>query len=765
MTSPNRVEVVVTAKEQGLKTTLDSVNREVKKIGDTTRAVLDVVAADFFQGAANAAKNFVTSTVHAASDLGESINAVNKTFGESAEQVQDWGEANANAVGLSRRAFNEAIIPLGALLKNTGLAMDVVSDKTIELTKRAADMGSVFNTDVADVLADINSGLRGESDPLEKYGVQLSEAAVSAEALAASGKKSVEQLTNQEKVTARINLILKQTASSAGDFADTTDGLANSARVASAQIEDAKAKIGEGLLPVLAKAASIGGDAAEGFGRLPDSVQKITLAVGLAAAGFVYFAPKVLAAKAAIGELRESIGSADTRMGRLARGAAIAAVSITAVQVAASSLGRSEARGVDETTKALNEFAESGQSTSEVLKHLDYDLGTTGTGGWAKFGNGVASVTESLTGLGSVFDESLEHARQRLASIDAALADMVRSGHAEEAERAFGAIAFRAAEQGVSIEDLKKALPGYADALAGVAKKSKDAADQTKETAESFNALGDALSGAKNPLDLINTAFDVLLGKDHAVIDFADAQAKLGDTMAKTANTTKLNTEAGRENREAVLAAVEANLKLFQANVQSGMTAEQAAQQYDVNTEALERQLRKAGFTAAQIEELIGKYRDLPSSVTTEIAMKGLESAIANLEETIRLVNGLPPRKVVTVEVREIFYGGGRGFTRGGEYRAGGAIGVHGAAVGGVHSGLVKVGEEGEEFARLPTGTTMYPHANTRQMQAMMMNSMMQGSGSVGGSLALRVAPGADSRLADFLHALQREGILEFVRS
>ncbi len=713
MTSPNVVGITVTAKDQ-TAAGLDSVDKRIKKIGETTRTIADTITADFFQGAANAAKSFVTSTVRAASDLGESVNAVNKTFGESAKQVQDWGQANSAAFGLSRRAFNEAIIPTGALLKNAGLSMDQVAQSTINLTKRAADMGSVFNVDVAQVLADINSGLRGEADPLEKYGVQLSAAAVEQQALADTGKKSAAALTDQEKTTARVNLIMKQTASTAGDFADTTDGLANSARVASAQIEDAKAKIGEGLLPVLAKAAQIGGDAASKFGELPAPVQKTALAVGLVAASFVYLAPKVLAAKVALGELREGLSNTDTRMGRLAKTAATVAIVLTAVQVASAALGHSEARGVDETTAALEKLKKEGAQTSEITKHLDYDLGTLGSGGAAKAGNAIAGIVESTTGLGGVFDESLQHARERIASIDAALAQMVASGNAEQAAEIFDMLAAKAKEQGISLDDLKAGLPQYADALAGAGKKAEDTANQTKKATQEFNALGESLSGVKTPLAAVDEAFSVLLGRDHAIIGFAEATDQLSESLSNNHKQLKLNTDGGRENRDAILGVVEANLALYDSNIRSGMSAEDAAAKYNENTAALEAQLRKAGFTKTEIDGLIGKYRELPGRVTTEIAMKGLEKALQDLEDTLRAINNIPPRKRVTVEVREIFVGG-RGQSRGGEYRTGG---IKGAATGGIQDGLVKVGEEGEELVRLPTGSMVYPHANANQMIA-----------------------------------------------
>ena len=202
-------------------------------------------------GGLQKAQDYVAGAIDAASNLNESVNAVQKVFGASSAQVLEWGKTNANAFGLSKRAFNEAITPLGAMLKNSGLAMKDVTKDTIDLTKRASDMASVFNTSVPDALEAIQAGIRGETDPLERYGVSLSAAKVEAEALAETHKHAASQLTATELATARVNLIMKQTASVQGDFTQTSDQLANSSRVLAARNEDLQAKIGTGLLPVM----------------------------------------------------------------------------------------------------------------------------------------------------------------------------------------------------------------------------------------------------------------------------------------------------------------------------------------------------------------------------------------------------------------------------------------------------------------------------------------------------------------------------------
>jgi len=311
-------------KAQGFSGTL-------KRVGEIAAGVL---AAQALQAGARRFVAFIQSGIKAASDLGESVNAVNKVFGTASDDVLAWGKANANAIGLSTRAFNQLATPLGAMLKNAGLGLDEVTDHTIKLTERAADMASVFNVDVAEAMTAIQAGLRGEADPLERFGVQLSAVAVEARALADTGKNTAATLTAQEKALARLNILYDQTKDTAGDFRGTADGLANSQRIATATIEDAKAKIAAGFIPVMAKAAQVSGQLAEKFVNLPKGVQSTTVAVVALGAALVLLVPRLAATKAGLVSMGLAGDGARISLLSLARVAGVAALAFGAMKLA-----------------------------------------------------------------------------------------------------------------------------------------------------------------------------------------------------------------------------------------------------------------------------------------------------------------------------------------------------------------------------------------------------------------------------------------------
>ena len=224
--------------------------------------------------AGGAILKFGADSVRAATDLEESMNAVNVVFGEAADIITEFGERSAEATGLAQSEFQQMATTLGSSLINAGIPLDEAAAKTIELTQRAADMASVFNTSVPDALQAMQSALRGESDPIEKYGVTLSAAAVDAEAAALGFKRVAGQFDAQAKAAARLSLIMKQTSRVQGDFANTSDGLANKTRQLEASMTDLQAQIGAGLIPVLAELADEALDGVDALGGFLGLVDK-----------------------------------------------------------------------------------------------------------------------------------------------------------------------------------------------------------------------------------------------------------------------------------------------------------------------------------------------------------------------------------------------------------------------------------------------------------------------------------------------------------
>lgn len=183
--------------------------------------------------------------------LEDSINAVNVIFGEAGAAVVTFGEDAAASAGLSQEAFNQAVVPIGALLQNFGFDAGEAAAAAVILVQRGADLASVYGGTVQDALLAVGAALRGEADPLERYGASISAARVETFALNEGLAQTKAEITPAIALQARYGLILSDTAAVSGDFANTSGDLANAQRIAAGEVQNFVTEVGEHLAPAL----------------------------------------------------------------------------------------------------------------------------------------------------------------------------------------------------------------------------------------------------------------------------------------------------------------------------------------------------------------------------------------------------------------------------------------------------------------------------------------------------------------------------------
>lgn len=203
---------------------------------------------------AKAIAGFVSSSISAAGDLQQSIGATEAIFKGSSAQMLQWSASAANDVGLTKNEFNSLGDLIGAQLKNGGTAMDELAPKTRNLITQGADMASMFGGTTKDAVEAISSALKGERDPIEKYGVSLKQATIDAKAAEMGFTKVGGSLSTEATQAATLAIIMQQTADAHGNFAKEADTMQGQQQRLSAGWENIKASIGTAFLPVLTQA-------------------------------------------------------------------------------------------------------------------------------------------------------------------------------------------------------------------------------------------------------------------------------------------------------------------------------------------------------------------------------------------------------------------------------------------------------------------------------------------------------------------------------
>jgi hypothetical protein len=194
--------------------------------------------------------NFAKQSVMAASNMQESLSKVRVVFGEGAAEVEKFGASAAQNLGISNQAALEAAGTYGNLFQAFGLGQGEAQKMSTSLVQLAADMASFNNTSIDQAITALRSGLSGETEPLKRFGVALSEVRLKEEALRMGLIKTTSgTLPVAIKSQAAYSLILKDTALAQGDYARTADGTANTMKTLQAKLEDAKVALGEALMP------------------------------------------------------------------------------------------------------------------------------------------------------------------------------------------------------------------------------------------------------------------------------------------------------------------------------------------------------------------------------------------------------------------------------------------------------------------------------------------------------------------------------------
>lgn len=218
-----------------------------------------------------------------ASDLEESMNKANEVFGESITKVRDFAATSANSFGISREAANSYAGTLGLILNASGLTTEASAGMSIKMVQLAADLASFNNIPIDQALEKLRSGLVGEVEPLRAVGVLLSQAAVELKAVELGLIADGEEMSEAVKVQARFALILEQTSTAQGDFARTSDSLANSLRRNQANLANASAELGMVLLPAISAVSNALAIITAKFATMSDPMKKIIVGAGLLA--------------------------------------------------------------------------------------------------------------------------------------------------------------------------------------------------------------------------------------------------------------------------------------------------------------------------------------------------------------------------------------------------------------------------------------------------------------------------------------------------
>lgn len=191
------------------------------------------------------------SALNMAMEAEEASNLFRVTMGDMADKAEAFSQQLRDQFGLATDAVNQQQAAFYRHFKVYGLVGEQALQMAQNLTVLTNDLSSFVNLDPSEVLERLQSGLRGETDAVERLGITLADSIVRQTAYRHGIAEQGAQLSETQKQLARYLAIMEQTADAQGDLARTLESPANQLRITRQQLSEANKNLGRGLLPFL----------------------------------------------------------------------------------------------------------------------------------------------------------------------------------------------------------------------------------------------------------------------------------------------------------------------------------------------------------------------------------------------------------------------------------------------------------------------------------------------------------------------------------
>lgn len=182
------------------------------------------------------------------SSLTEVENVVRTTFGNYEKMIQDFSKTSIQDFGMSELMAKQVASRFQAMGVAMGFSQKDMANMSLELTKLTADMASFYDMSQTDVARNLQAIFTGETEPLRKYGLDLTQATLKEWALKQGLDADITSMTQAQKAMLRYQYVMQNTAAAQGDFARTADTWHNQITVLTQSFQQLASIIGGALI-------------------------------------------------------------------------------------------------------------------------------------------------------------------------------------------------------------------------------------------------------------------------------------------------------------------------------------------------------------------------------------------------------------------------------------------------------------------------------------------------------------------------------------
>ncbi|WP_458116965.1 phage tail tape measure protein [Arthrobacter sp. D2-10] len=640
-----------------------------------------------------------------------------KLAGSDIPHIADLLAAGAGKAQGSVEDMGAALNQAGLVAAGTGLNIEETTG-TLAAFASAGLIGSDAGTAFKTMLQRLNPQSEAAASKMAELGISAYDAQgnfIGMEALAGKLQKGMSGLSEEARATAMnvifgsdavraANVLFEQGADGIAKWTDAVDSSGFAAMTASIKQDNLLGdleKLGGAFDTVFLKSGGSANESlrglvqtvegfVDGIGKLPVPVLETGLALtgiagstALAIGGVLKLTPAVLDGVSAFRNLGTEGGKVPGTLGKIAKGAGIAAIAIGAIATAGQIFTTKNTKSAEEFGNAILKVAEAGAQAKSA------DLDSIFSGDWdssfgqksvqvdnmadaiarlsnTEFGDGINQWADQFFSWTGLAQSETTQVKNRLADLGDEMGNLVSNGGAEAAADAFNLLAKEFEANGKSAQDALNTMPGYKDALDALGQSAGVALTDTELLQLATGKIPDVMVEAQEKTALAEAQFgtykdavgdsvpvteeqakaleDVGLAADGTVValdKYVEALFAAGLSEMSAREATAAHQEALRENAGAIDAAREALAKQYEMEGMSAESAKALADAQDVLGIALNENKTDFDLTSAAGAALNAQFQNVATTGMAEVEAKakagvGQPELQANLATTFQ---------------------------------------------------------------------------------------------------------------------------------
>lgn len=214
-----------------------------KKVGPIGKTLTKKVTAPILAASAAAFK--------LGGDYEQALGKMQVVFGENSAEIEKWAQGALKNFGLSRLSAVDMVADFGAMFDNFGFKMQENMDMSKALAERVRDLGAFYNTTAQETTEALNAIFTGQVQPLRKFGVVITQAALQEYAHAEGINKKISEMTEAEKVQLRYNYVMEKTSIAVGQYQREYDDASTKLDTFKETLKELGVTFGEVVIPAV----------------------------------------------------------------------------------------------------------------------------------------------------------------------------------------------------------------------------------------------------------------------------------------------------------------------------------------------------------------------------------------------------------------------------------------------------------------------------------------------------------------------------------